>query len=125
MVTHDVQEAFEMGDRICLMDKGMIKQIGTPEELLFHPANDFVSAFFEEQRLQLELKSVLLAEILPGYARDSTTTVWDKMNTILNPQLNMTHDPEQETEKPKDDDQTGNLTDIKVLMGAFEAYKKR
>jgi len=35
MVTHDVQEAFELGDRICLMDKGKIVQIGTPAELLF------------------------------------------------------------------------------------------
>lgn len=113
MVTHDVQEAFEMGDRICLMDKGLIKQIGTPEELLFHPANDFVSAFFEEQRLQLELKSVLLAEILPAYASDTITTVWDKMNMILNP---------QDSGTPQESDQ---ITDIKILMGAFEAYKKR
>jgi osmoprotectant transport system ATP-binding protein len=35
MVTHDVQEAFELGHRICLMDKGKVIQIGTPAELLF------------------------------------------------------------------------------------------
>jgi osmoprotectant transport system ATP-binding protein len=68
MVTHDVQEAFEMGDRICLMDKGQIRQIGTPAELLFNPANAFVSSFFEEQRLQLELKSVLMGDLFPGAA---------------------------------------------------------
>ena len=34
MVTHDVQEAFELADRIALMDKGKIVQIGTPAELL-------------------------------------------------------------------------------------------
>jgi len=60
LVTHDVQEAFELADRICLMDKGKIVQAGTPAELLFKPANDFVKKFFDEQRLQLEYKSVTL-----------------------------------------------------------------
>ncbi|HZY35414.1 MAG TPA: ABC transporter ATP-binding protein [Mucilaginibacter sp.] len=63
MVTHDVQEAFELGDRICLMDKGKIVQNGTPAELLFHPENNFVSEFLQEQRLSLEFKSVRLADL--------------------------------------------------------------
>jgi len=58
MVTHDVQEAFELGDRICLMDKGKIVQNGTPAELLFKPKNQFVSGFLKEQRLQLEFRAV-------------------------------------------------------------------
>jgi len=58
MVTHDVQEAFELGDRICLMDKGKIVQTGTPAELLFKPVNKFVKDFLNEQRLQLEFKSI-------------------------------------------------------------------
>lgn len=106
MVTHDVQEAFEMGDRICLMDKGGIKQIGTPEDLLFHPANNFVADFFKEQRLQLELKSVLIAELLPGYS-DQKVTVWERMEQLL---------------------QTGskdNSMDMEDLMRAFSAYKKQ
>lgn len=63
MVTHDVQEAFELGDRICLMDKGKIVQIGTPAELLFKPANQFVKDFLNEQRLQLEFKAVRIKDI--------------------------------------------------------------
>lgn len=58
MVTHDVQEAFELGDRICLMDKGSIVQFGTPADLLFKPADKFVSEFLKEQRLLLEFKAV-------------------------------------------------------------------
>jgi len=57
MVTHDVQEAFELGDRICLMDKGRIIQNGTPAELLFNPVNGFVKDFLKEQRLQLEFRA--------------------------------------------------------------------
>ncbi|TWV97375.1 ABC transporter ATP-binding protein [Chitinophaga pinensis] len=63
MVTHDVQEAFQLGDRICLMDKGTIQQTGTPAELLFSPANEFVINFFQEQRLLLELNAVRLSAI--------------------------------------------------------------
>jgi osmoprotectant transport system ATP-binding protein len=62
MVTHDIQEAFEMGNRICLMDKGSVMQVGTPEELLFKPANAFVESFLKEQRLLLELKSMKIGE---------------------------------------------------------------
>jgi len=58
MVTHDVQEAFELGDRICLMDKGKIIQQGTPTQLLFKPHNKFVRDFLKEQRLQLEFKAI-------------------------------------------------------------------
>ncbi|MDB5030791.1 ATP-binding cassette domain-containing protein [Mucilaginibacter sp.] len=63
MVTHDVQEAFELGDRICLMDKGKIIQNGTPTELLFNPANSFVKDFLKEQRLLLEFKAIRLNDI--------------------------------------------------------------
>jgi osmoprotectant transport system ATP-binding protein len=63
MVTHDVQEAFELGDRICLMDKGKIIQCSTPAELLFHPKNAFVKGFLNEQRLQLEFKALRLNDI--------------------------------------------------------------
>lgn len=63
LVTHDVQEAFELADRIALMDKGKIVQIGTPAELLFAPKNDFVRDFLQEQRLQLEFRAIKLADL--------------------------------------------------------------
>ena len=63
MVTHDVQEAFELGDRVCLMNKGKIVQIGTPAELLFSPANDFVQSFLQQQRLQLEMQTVTINDV--------------------------------------------------------------
>jgi len=71
MVTHDVQEAFEMGDRICLMSKGAIMQTGTPAELLFRPANDFVRDFFSGAFVQLAFAVIPLRDIwscIPGTA---------------------------------------------------------
>lgn len=74
MVTHDVEEAFEIGDEICLMDKGVIQQIGTPETLLFRPTNSFVEEFFDPQRHQLQMKTVRLEEVdlSPYYSSESS-----------------------------------------------------
>jgi osmoprotectant transport system ATP-binding protein len=63
MVTHDVEEAFEMGDLICLMDKGRIVQQGTPEDLLYHPASSFVRSFLSGSFLQLSLSITRLKDI--------------------------------------------------------------
>lgn len=124
MVTHDVQEAFEMGDRICLMDKGEIKQVGTPEELLFHPANDFVSGFFKEQRLQLELKSVSLTEVLPGYFPGSKLSVWDKMEELLD-SGKISKDVVKDENSQASDRLTEHPVTLENLISAFSAYKKK
>ncbi|TDM12194.1 ABC transporter ATP-binding protein [Macrococcus lamae] len=44
-VTHDITEAFKLGDRICLMNEGRIEQIGAPDDFLRQPNNDFVRSF--------------------------------------------------------------------------------
>jgi len=91
MVTHDVQEAFELGDRICLMDKGEIMQIGTPKELLFNPANNFSAKFLEGEKLALEFKIIRIEDVwnsLPeaskvdGIRFSPELTVWDAMEKL-------------------------------------------
>ena len=47
-ITHDLDEALRLGDRIALMKDGSIVQIGTPEEILVKPANDYVEKFVED-----------------------------------------------------------------------------
>lgn len=54
LVTHDVIEAFELAEMICLMNKGKIEQIGTQKDLFFKPANEFVKNFLEGERKKLE-----------------------------------------------------------------------
>ncbi|MGG0718177.1 ABC transporter ATP-binding protein [Robertmurraya massiliosenegalensis] len=44
-VTHDMQEALKLADRICIMREGKIVQIGTPQEIVTNPAEDFVKEF--------------------------------------------------------------------------------
>ena len=44
-VSHDLDEAIKLGSRIAIMDGGRIVQIGTPQEIILKPANDYVTAF--------------------------------------------------------------------------------
>ncbi|MDQ0418600.1 glycine betaine/proline transport system ATP-binding protein [Croceifilum oryzae] len=57
-ITHDLDEAIHIGDRIMLMRDGTIQQIGTPEEILTHPANDYVKRFVKN----VDLTHVITAE---------------------------------------------------------------
>ncbi|MEQ2526820.1 proline/glycine betaine ABC transporter ATP-binding protein ProV [Robertmurraya yapensis] len=56
-ITHDLDEALRIGDRIALMKDGSIVQVGTPEEILMNPANDYVERFVED----VDLSKVLTA----------------------------------------------------------------
>ena len=47
-ITHDLNEAMFLGDRIAVMRDGRIVQIGTPEEILTDPANDYVAQFVQD-----------------------------------------------------------------------------
>ena len=100
MVTHDIQEAFELGDRICLMNKGEIVQIGTPKELLYQPINDFVKGFLESERVTLEFKITNLSDLwenLPdeepaaGEEVDPDLSVWDAVGNFRSGAHQMMH----------------------------------
>jgi osmoprotectant transport system ATP-binding protein len=70
LVTHDMDEAFHLADRIAVMDKGKIVQYGPPAELVLKPATDFVQTMIGERERPLRLLSVsTVADILePGNA---------------------------------------------------------
>jgi osmoprotectant transport system ATP-binding protein len=51
-VTHDMVEALLLGDRIAVLDAGRLAQVGTPQELLTNPANDYVAGLMETPRRQ-------------------------------------------------------------------------
>ncbi len=51
MVTHDQEEALSFGDRVAVMRDGQVQQVGTPEEVYFHPATAFVASFLGRTNL--------------------------------------------------------------------------
>lgn len=46
-ISHDLDEAIRIGDRIAIMQAGEVVQVGTPEEIINNPANDYVKSFFK------------------------------------------------------------------------------
>jgi len=67
-ISHDLDEAIRIGDRIAIMEGGRIVQVGTPDEILQDPANDYVKAFFRG----VDPTSILVAGDI---ARETQTTV--------------------------------------------------
>ncbi|WP_453992030.1 quaternary amine ABC transporter ATP-binding protein [Bacillus nitroreducens] len=57
-ITHDINEAFKLGDRVAVMKDGVVEQIGTPEEIIESPANDYISEFIKD----IDRSKVLQAE---------------------------------------------------------------
>ncbi|MCM3762109.1 ABC transporter ATP-binding protein [Alkalihalobacillus oceani] len=58
-VTHDMEEALKLGDRLCIMKDGKVVQIGTPAQLQQEPANEFVSAFIGNRQAPVTLRQLM------------------------------------------------------------------
>jgi len=72
-VTHDMDEALKLGDKICILEDGHVVQFDTPEELLKNPVNDFVRDFVGKNRIwtQPELikaKDIMIAKPIKSVA---------------------------------------------------------
>lgn len=70
-ISHDLDEAMRIGDRIAIMQGGVVVQVGTPEEILNSPANDYVASFFRG----VDVASVFTAGDI---ARKSQVTVIER-----------------------------------------------
>lgn len=67
-VTHDMDEALKIADKIAILSEGELLQFDTPENIIAHPANDFVREFIGEDRLKdavadLSVQSLMKADI--------------------------------------------------------------
>ena len=74
-ITHDFLEAIKLGDRIAIMKDGEIVQIGTPQQIVAHPVNDYVREFTQD----VPRAKVLTAESI-------MQTVPTEMDTTIQPQ---------------------------------------
>ena len=65
-VTHDQSEALAIADRMAVMDKGVVRQVGSPSEFFHHPANLFVAAFIGSTPMNLLEGQVLQGNVKVG-----------------------------------------------------------
>ena len=63
-ITHDMHEAVKLADRIVFMDQGQILQMGTPKELICHPANEKVAQFISLQNVGLDEQQLTAEDIM-------------------------------------------------------------
>ena len=89
-VTHDIDEAIKMGDRIAILKDGALLQYDTPERVLAEPANSFVSAFVGADRALKRLSpiacatvAVPFAGVAPAQAIDGTASLRDALALML------------------------------------------
>lgn len=63
-VTHDMDEAIKLADRICIIQDGKVAQCDTPENILKHPANQYVTEFIGANRLWANPEYIRAADIM-------------------------------------------------------------
>lgn len=89
LVTHDMEEAIQLGDRVAVMDAGRLVQHGTPAEIIQRPASDFVADMVGGVERPLRLLSLFpLSELVEqghaeGDALDADTSLRDALSNCL------------------------------------------
>ncbi|HEP7079315.1 TPA: glycine betaine/L-proline ABC transporter ATP-binding protein [Streptococcus pyogenes] len=113
-ISHDLNEALRIGDRIALMKDGQIMQIGTGEEILTNPANDFVREFVED----VDRSKVLTAQNI--MIKPLTTTV-----ELDGPQVALNRMHNEEVSMLMATNRRRQLVGSLTADAAIEARKKR
>lgn len=88
-ISHDLDEAMRIGDRIAIMEGGRVVQVGTPEEILKNPADDYVKAFFRG----VDVTTILCAGDI---ARKKQTTVIQREGVGVRAALQLLKDYDSE-----------------------------
>lgn len=80
-ISHDIQEALRIGDRIAIMKDGYVVQIGTPKDLITRPADAYVRAFIQDVNRAQVLKTGTLARHVQvcQLGQDSAEALWKQM----------------------------------------------
>lgn len=114
-VTHDQEEALSMSDRVVVMDKGKIQQIGTPEDIYNEPVNAFVADFIGESNI---VDAVMIKDYyvrISGVVFDCLDKGFEpneKVEAVIRPEDIKIHELGTKDTLP------GNVTDV-VFKGTF------
>ncbi|GMQ62153.1 quaternary amine ABC transporter ATP-binding protein [Vallitalea maricola] len=80
-ITHDMNEAFRLGDRVALLKDGELVQVGKPRDFFENPANDYVSSFIEDvdKSRILRVKTVMREPIVLAKLGDKTDKILEEL----------------------------------------------
>ncbi|MGA8295878.1 MAG: betaine/proline/choline family ABC transporter ATP-binding protein [Acidimicrobiales bacterium] len=83
-VTHDLDEALKLGDRIAIMRDGAFVQLGTPEEVVGNPADDYVAAFTRDvPRAKVLTAAWVMRPLISGLAPARSVAESTKLDDVL------------------------------------------
>src|SRR5436305_2671422 len=82
-VTHDQVEAMAMGDRVLVLNKGVVHQLGTPTEVYDHPADTFVAAFLGSPTMNLVELAEHIVGFRPEHLRPASSVTGDAVSLRL------------------------------------------
>jgi osmoprotectant transport system ATP-binding protein len=123
-VTHDVEEAFKLGDQVAVMSEGKLVQVGTPVELLAAPATDFVRRLVGADNVlrQLEYLPATLA-VQPGEAKTDLTIAPDA--TLLEALLKLIQSQAVALTVANDQQVFGQITLSSIYQGLQTGRRKQ
>ncbi|KGB27432.1 hemolysin [Candidatus Liberibacter solanacearum] len=75
-VSHDINEAFRLGNRIAIMEGGRIIQCGTPQEIILHPANGYVSEFVQKLN---PITTLVASDIMRSFSEGDESDIVNKV----------------------------------------------
>jgi glycine betaine/proline transport system ATP-binding protein len=116
-ITHDFLEAIKLGDRIAIMKDGEIVQIGTPEQIVAHPVNDYVREFTKD----VPRVKVLTARSIMRPAHDKADFIGKAIaiDTTLEALIPLTVDSDQGLPIVDEEDRLVGVVDRKTVMLAL------
>src|SRR2546429_713222 len=80
-VSHDIEEAFKLGDQIAVLSEGKLVQLGTPVDLLANPANDFVRRLVGGDNILRQLEYLPVSDALEGEPEAVFSAHWGDVPT--------------------------------------------
>jgi len=126
-ITHDLDEAIRIGNRIAIMKDGRIVQIGTPEEIVTNPSDDYVRDFVEGiSRLKLVFAHSIMKDI-DQYSAETGVALSDAPRVHHGTDLDALIDLSSSTEKPivvqDDDNRDVGVIDKTTLLKGIQGGK--
>ena len=122
-VTHDQSEAMSISDQIIIMQKGVVAQMGTPKEIYYHPANEFVADFIGEANF-IHGKVKAMAD------KDCTVEVCGRDVMVETDTARKTGDDAEIVLRPEaitiaDEGQLPCTVELSCFMGSYQNYHVR
>ncbi|GLV57181.1 hypothetical protein KDH_40180 [Dictyobacter sp. S3.2.2.5] len=117
-VSHDIEEAFKLGDQVAVMSQGKLIQMGSPVELLAKPADEFVSQLVGADNIVRQLQYLPIGSTLDNRPEAVSSAHWGDVPAISDQatlfdallKLLETNAPALATEDPQNQEKTGYIT---------------